>query len=956
MALNLEPIIAEEEFLDLQSKSQLTKPYISRSSRLVCNLLSLPKGLVFRHKVAHRIKAIRRRLAKIGEDKNHFDLQHSNDSEESTVPNRSERETHSYVNEEEVTGREKEKKEILELLSLGAESETSHEDLSVIPIVGIGGLGKTTLAKQVYNDPRVIKHFELRIWVYVSEDFNVRSIVEKIIKSEDQTLAQGLHEMQQLQRKLREEILNGKRYLLVLDDVWNEDPMKWGELETLLRNNGKGGNKILLTTRNEDVSKITSRMEPYCLHSLDGDNSWDLFKRIAFVQVEDLIDNHKVSIGREIVKKCHGIPLAIKSVASLLRANPEIDHWLSFKDKLSSISEDSQGHGHILQTLRLSYEFLPSATKRCFAFLSLYPKGYEIDKIMSIDHWLAQGFITSTSNSSHEPIEEAALRCFEGLVSRSFLEYDQGYHGQYKMHDLVHDLAVWVGGKRYAILSNDEATIDERSTRYVSLQLNNLRPSFTSQIRSSLVQAKMIQSIIIPTESNFAIVDRRFEPSFYKEMLSKFKFLRSLDLHNSGIEIVPESIAKLKHLRTLDLSRNVELKTLPDSISKLLNLQSLNLSSCFSLEELPRGVSQLVNLRNLRLDYCHCLTHLPSGLGQLSNLQTLSRLVLSEDSQSAKVEDLRNLNSLRGGLEIRNLKHGMDIEVANFGEKRYLQSLSLFWGHDVAMDAIGHERTLRGTQYIPSLKDFTLNGYGGVCLSSWFPFTKLVLLKLEMMPALEYVTGSSCERSRQSMIMPSLKELRLTNLPNLKGWWREMDKGNEDDSDLFMLPCFPQLGSLYICHCPRLTCMPLFPFLDWELQLRNTSWKLLLKTIKQKQINPQMDEMSASSSTSTFCASLSKVQRVILSKNDDLEFFPDYLRNLTSMWYLKIEEFPRLKSLSPGVQYFVSLIELHIGSCEMVDLCDDSVWQSLRRLTHLSLRELPQLVDLPDGLQHVTTL
>jgi hypothetical protein len=189
------------------------------------------------------------------------------------------------------------------------------ENVSIIPIVGIGGLGKTTLAQYVYNNEEVKKHFELRVWVCVSDPFDVKTIVQKIIECVIGKRPESL-EMDLLQCKLRANI-DGKRYLLVLDDVWNENRGTWLDLEKLL-SGGLKGSKVLITTRSKRVAEITGTGPLYILGGLSESNSWNLFKRMAFKDGEEPENPKLVEIGREIIKKCAQVPLAIRSIGSLL--------------------------------------------------------------------------------------------------------------------------------------------------------------------------------------------------------------------------------------------------------------------------------------------------------------------------------------------------------------------------------------------------------------------------------------------------------------------------------------------------------------------------------------------------------------------------------------------------------------------------------------------------------------
>ncbi|RDX98456.1 putative disease resistance protein RGA3, partial [Mucuna pruriens] len=239
-----------------------------------------------------RVKDIRKRLEALNVDRRCFKL--TNRHLEQQVVRQ--RETHSFVHEEYVIGRENEKNHLLELL-LNTNMDMK-ENVSIISIVGIGGLGKTALAQLLYNDEAVRVHFELKMWVCVSDDFDVKTIAKKIIESKTND------EMDRVQQELRKKI-EGKRYLLVLDDIWNEDRELWLQLLTLLTDGAKGS-KIIIITRSERVAKISGTSSPFFLKGLDEEQTWKLFSQLAFVDGKEPENQKLVSIGKDIVKKCSG--------------------------------------------------------------------------------------------------------------------------------------------------------------------------------------------------------------------------------------------------------------------------------------------------------------------------------------------------------------------------------------------------------------------------------------------------------------------------------------------------------------------------------------------------------------------------------------------------------------------------------------------------------------------------
>ncbi|XP_031258379.1 putative disease resistance protein RGA3 [Pistacia vera] len=400
--------------------------------------------------MAHKIKTVREKLDDIAKymTQFHFIEHHF----EKPILN-TKRETHSFELVENVIKREDDKNKIIQLLL----DSNYDEHVSVISIVGIGGLGKTTLARLVYDDKKVKRHFDLKIWICVSDEFSVKEIVNNILKSINAGKV-GFENLnfEELLQILCEKI-NGKKYLLVLDDIWNENREKCFQLKTLLMNDVKGS-KELVTTRSKQVAKITSSSSMiYDLKSLTDDESWSLFSKLAFedgIEPKGLI---LVEIGKHIVARCVGVPLAVRTIGRLLYENNTESYWLHFmEDELIKI--DEQEENDIIPTLKLSYDHLPSHMKQCFAYCSLFPKDYVISKESLINLWMAQGFLQSPNTS--QSLEDIVNEYFVYLVYRSFFQdvtYDK-YMMTCKMHDLE-TLAV----KPECILAKlDARNVDER--------------------------------------------------------------------------------------------------------------------------------------------------------------------------------------------------------------------------------------------------------------------------------------------------------------------------------------------------------------------------------------------------------------------------------------------------------------------------------------------------------------
>jgi hypothetical protein len=840
--------------------------------------------------MAHKIKAMKKRLDAIDADRQRFHLEVRH-VETRVGGNRGN--THSFVRVETVIGRDDDKRVVIDRLLLDSNVE---DNVSILPIVAIGGLGKTTLAQLIFNDEQIQKHFQLKMWVCVSDPFHVKNIVEKIIEAATKKKPE-IGEMDTLVGNLKEKI-DGKKYLLVLDDVWNDDHGKWFELKEVLMG-GARGSRILLTTRSEIVARISGTVPSYHLRGLDKDASWSLFKLMAFERGQELEENSRiVAIGREILAKCSGVPLAIRTIGSLLRLKNSEAEWLTFKK--NNLSKISQNENDILPTLKLSYDHLPSHLKHCFAYCSLYPKDYWFPKSRLIQGWIAQGFVKSSDQNPS--LEDVGHEYFTDLLWRSFFQEavtdEFGNVIECKMHDLMHDLAILVAGSMITTLDDDKDRNISKKTRHVSVVGNDIN---TSSITTSLSKASSMRTFIFPKISHI------FGESECEAIFSSFKCLRMLELYVRDFHFLPSSIGKLKHLRYLDLSGSYYLKKLPNSITRLQNLQTLILSLCEKLKELPKDIKKLVNLRHLEIEECYKLAYMPRGLGQLTNLQTLSKFVLYKDPlyrHSSGLKELNGLNNLRESLDIQNLRHGKDAtsecKAANLKEKQHLHTLCLRWsikrGVIASNDDIGDDEVLLEVlQPHLNLKRLRLEGNYGSRLPIWLsslthlvrfeldtctkcqylpPLNQLPSLKvlsLSRMDALEqiHISSGSGDGNEFSSFFPSLEEIKLSICPNLKGWWRRRDSSVEVNSDSHnsvemtehhLLPSFPRLSKLEIWSCPVLTSMPMFPHLDKVLNLYEASSKPLQQTMMMNMAAPQ----SPTSTATTFSSftPLSKLKSI----------------------------------------------------------------------------------------------
>ncbi|WVZ16276.1 hypothetical protein V8G54_009258 [Vigna mungo] len=329
-------------------------------------------------------------------------------------------ESTSLVAEEVIYGREEDKETIFTWLR----SDTSDNKLSILSIVGMGGMGKTTLAQHVYNDPKTDEaKFDEKAWVCVSDVFDALRVSKAIIgaftnsrdDSEDLEMVHG-----KLKKRLSE-----RKFLLVLDDVWNEDRNQWKALQTPLTFGAKGS-KIIVTTRSHKVASIMQSTYIHQLKQLDEDHSWQTFAKHAFQDQDSKLKSELKEIGMKIVKKCQGLPLALETIGCLLRSKSSVTDWegVLTSEIWDLPIEDSK----IVPTLLLSYYHLPAHLKRCFAYCALFPKDHKLNKDSLIFLWMAQNFL-HCSQQSKSP-EEVGEDYFNDLVSRLGVDDEKRVSGK----------------------------------------------------------------------------------------------------------------------------------------------------------------------------------------------------------------------------------------------------------------------------------------------------------------------------------------------------------------------------------------------------------------------------------------------------------------------------------------------------------------------------------------------
>ncbi|PNY05551.1 disease resistance rpp13-like protein 1-like, partial [Trifolium pratense] len=687
--------------------------------------------------------------------------------------------TTSLLGETVLYGRDVDKEIIFNWLKSRNDNE---KQFSVVSIVGMGGMGKTLLAQHLYNDSKMEDEFDVKAWVCISDDFDVFKITRAILEGINGSIDDS-RDLNMVQERLKEK-LTGKRFLLVLDDIWNEKRDQWEALETAF-NCGARGSKIVVTTRNLKVASTTRSTRIHHLEQLREEHCLQLFSRHAFQDENPQSNPELMEIVKNIIGKCKGLPLSLKTIGSLLYTKSSLVEW---KNILSSeIWDLPEEVSNIVPALRLSYDHLPSHLKRCFASCSLFPKDYVFEKEQLILIWMAENF----------------LQCPQPQQSKSMLEVGEQY-----FDDLLSRLEV------------DEAQNVSKVTR----QFSFLRYRYESSKRFEAVcQAERLRTFL-PFTRNHKV------PSFLNEfwmsgpllhdLLPKFKRLRILSLsgYYNMIE-VPNTVGNLKHLRYLDLSVT-NIKKLPDSICFLFNLQILKLKNCRFLKELPLNFHKLTNL--CYLDFSGTgVRNMPIHFGKLKNLQVLNSFCVGKSSDcDTNIQQLGELN-LHGSLSISELQNAVnpfDASASNLKDKIHLVKLELEWNANNENSQQVRE-VLENLQPSKHLKELSIRSYGGTRFPDWFgdnSLSNLVSLKLSncekclvlpplgILPSLKklciiglyglVVIGTEFYGSNSSTVpFPSLETLQFEDMPE----WEEWECKTAENA-------FPYLRNLSIKYCPNL--------------------------------------------------------------------------------------------------------------------------------------------------------
>ncbi|XP_074313180.1 putative disease resistance protein RGA3 isoform X2 [Silene latifolia] len=798
-----------------------------------------------------------------------------------TIPQERQRvETFSYLGvcARTVVGRDDDAREIIGKLLDYA------NPVNFLTIVGMGGVGKTTLAKLVFDEEWIKSEFDLRLWVCVSDQggapLNLKDILVKILellncKRDSSSSVEYLRG--EYQRQVEE-----KKVLLVLDDVWSESTLELEPLKTLLMVDGRS--RIIATTRSMKMAGIVGG-GIHELQGLSNDNSQHLFEMTVFGNEPKSTDF--VEIAEEIVEKCCNIPLVIMVVGSLLRGQP-IGKWQTFL--MSEFSEFVKDENDIMSVLKLSYDHLDPSLKSCFAYCAIFPKDYVISKEVLTDLWKAQGYIVPFREG--QSIESAGEEHFSILLQRCFFQDvkrdEYGDVESFKIHDLMHDLAQRVSGNEICVTNSSTPDLEGNIRHlFVYRLIDSNMPNSKSSLHH-LLCGRPINTDDFNNKSkirSYLMFRSSGQVELGEELSSSLKMnwgcIRALALQSTNVRL-PDTVGNLLHLRYLNLAYS-KMKKLPDSIVRLHNLQTLNINHCKFLEEWPKEFSKLVNLTHLYIDFCSQLRYMPVGISKLSRIRTLTEFAVEDEGargtqRGAQLRDLKDL--------AMNLKCRISIRFYDLKSTEELKSTKEYEWEGSCLEDAKHlnevklnfyspliptylEREMIATEEVvmeklkphPNLRKFSLSNYAGEKITSWgrarvnwgtfFPhlvhielidccqlqevpmFSKLPYLKSLSLIKLKKLKYMEEVGSLDTTFFPSLESLEVYFLTSLSRWWKSGDTGDNQCQ-----PSFPKLSKLSIRNCINLKSFPHClsrPKLYW---VQNDD-ELTLTTADGVQISPE---------------------------------------------------------------------------------------------------------------------
>ncbi|PNT62928.1 hypothetical protein BRADI_4g09648v3 [Brachypodium distachyon] len=787
------------------------------------------------------------------------------------------------------------------LVKILLSEKEGYNKIMVVAIVGVGGIGKTTLAKKVFNDEAINAKFDKVIWLSINQYFDKVELLRTAV-----TLAGGDQHSENALAVLQPALtaaLTGKKLLLVMDDVWSHTA--WGDVfETTLASAAAQGSRILVTTRDERVARGMKGLRPYHrVDTLNDEDAWSLLKKQVVSSIKDgnEIDMLK-DIGLQIVAKCGGLPLAVKVMGGLLcQKNRERSEWeMVVNDSIWSVSEMPE---ELNYAIYISYEDLPPSIKQCFLYYSLLPKNAVFLKSCIIGMWISEGFLHEISDD----LEELGSKYYKELILRNLIQPKIEYIDQNfcTMHDVVRAFAQFVAREEaLPAHSGQTGIISKLSARkFVRLSLESELSESHELDWSSFKAQKTLRTLISVGNINTKPRDSSVD----------FPCLRTLHTDSTNVALLVKSLDELKHLRYLSIERS-DISSLPDNIGNMKFLQYISVEGCKQFVKVPRSIVKLGKLRCLIFRETS-ISWIPRGFCALTNLRALHGFPALVNGDWSSLEELGSLSLLRAlGLKVlENVSAAATSSATKvrLAEKVHLTYLSLSCSSRLGDDGLikageaVSEEDQRQIEEVfdelcspPTLDRLEIVGYFGQRLPRWMMSASascLKSLRILMMKDLACCTEMPDGLSQ----LPCLQFIQILRAPSIKRVGPE-----------FWRPCChlsPRASQAAVVF-PRLHRMELLGMVEWEeweweeqVQAFPVLEELLLDNCKLRRLPPGLAFQGKALKQLhmqhvhqlNFLENLVSVVDLQVHQSPDLE----RITNLPKLQKLVIVECPKLKVL-----------------------------------------------------------
>ncbi|CAL4898989.1 unnamed protein product [Urochloa decumbens] len=492
-------------------------------------------------------------------------------------------------------------------------------DRTVISICGMGGSGKTTLLRSLYKRQEIIKMFDCYAWITISTNYLIEDLLSEVMTQLDDSYKHCTTDYNDLVKRIQS-YLGNKRYLIILDDMWNRDCWPCFDL-VFVKNECKS--RIIITTRIEGVASLALDDHTVKISTLSEEESWTLFNKKAFSKLSNKTSTCPevlVPWAEKILVKCQGLPLAIVAIGSLLSyRDMEEQEWRLFYNQLNwQLTNNRELYCWVSRVLEYSLSDLPSHLRNCFLYCALFPEDYQIRRRWIIRLWVAEGFVQDRGTET--TLEEVAEDYLRELTQRSLIQVTErnefGRPKRFQVHDLVREMILTISRKEmFAHICNHQDITDvgglaNRVSVHSGGQVYQPGP-FSQNLRSFLLFDKQVPIPWINTAS------------------SNFRLLRVLCLRYSLLKDIPDAITGLFNLHYLDLSRT-KVNKVQKSLARLKKLQTLHLRFAH-VRELPPEITMLTNLRHLSVSNDLYGTSIPGNICSLKHLQTLRQVKANKD-------------------------------------------------------------------------------------------------------------------------------------------------------------------------------------------------------------------------------------------------------------------------------------------------------------------------------------